>query len=231
MTPDEMREALAAAFMHEGTFRDLQANDDWGHAAADLALTVVADGCICPLAPVVYEGPQEDCEVHGERRSVLIGQRDEARAALKAAQAENERLHREMADVLRGGLSREVAEAYRLLAERDALRAALEASESENERLRVLDDEAREEAAWQWQLQHSVETDGEKPGSCCAAHGYKAERDDLRATVERVRAACDQIESNARSWLVGDEDEDEAFTALIHAAGRIRAALDGEDGG
>ena len=74
--------------------------------------------------------------------------------------------------------------------------------------------DAEIERVWRW-----FETD---------AAALRRERDEVRRVLAAVEAVCGQIERNAQSWLVGDEDEDAAFTALIHAASRIRAALAGD---
>ena len=45
-----------------------------------------ATNCTCTMGPDCA-GPEEDCEVHGQYRGVLIQQRDEARAALDRVEA------------------------------------------------------------------------------------------------------------------------------------------------
>jgi hypothetical protein len=69
--------------------------EEVGELAEAITLRLVRDGfvvrrlCTCPQAPNI-EGPQEDCEVHGQDRAILVREREEARAELAALRRSRE---------------------------------------------------------------------------------------------------------------------------------------------
>lgn len=80
------------------------------------------DACICGTPALDYEGPQEDCEVHGQRRRVLVEERARLRDDLAAAQQEVERIDRD-----RGTWRKSW---HRVRDERDAARAQVASIEA-----------------------------------------------------------------------------------------------------